>query len=129
MTLTISGTWVKGMGLAEKFLSHAHYVKQFQQILGFTPFPGTLNLEVSKEKFEEIKARAENQYIFGFKENEKEFGGVNCFPCKVNGIQGAVILPDKSTHPENIMEVISSEALVAKFKLKVGDTVTVEIEE
>ena len=126
--MRIQGTWVKGLGKAGQFLSHPQYVKQFTQGLGFTPFPGTLNLEVAKEKMDELKLTAENVYVFGFTENGKNFGGVNCFPCKVNGLPGAVVIPDKSTHPENVMEVIAQEGLVEKFKLKVGDTVTVEVE-
>ena len=126
--IQVIGVWVKGFGTAGNFLKHPNYSKQFKEKLGFTPFPGTLNLKVEQEKFEEIKVTAENVYVFGFKENGNKFGGVNCFLCKINGLTGAIIVPDKTTHPENTMEIISEYGLVEKLKLKVGDTVHVEVE-
>ncbi|MDO8428156.1 MAG: DUF120 domain-containing protein [Candidatus Diapherotrites archaeon] len=126
--ISITGTWIKGFGTAGTFLSHPSYIKQFKEKLGFIPFPGTLNLEVKKEKLEELKATAENVYMHGFKENRQEYFGVNCFPCKINGLTAAIVVPDKTTHPENIMEVIANEELVKKFSLQVGDTLIVEVE-
>ena len=122
----ITGLVTPGMGEGGYYVKI--YTKKFKEKLGFEPFPGTLNLEVPKEKMDELKLTAENVYIFGFIENGKNFGGVNCFPCKVNGLPGAIVIPDKTTHAENIMEVIAKEGLVEKFKLKVGDTVTVDVE-
>ena len=46
-TLPLIGTITTGMGDAKKFLSLTGYLDQFQSILGYEPFPGTLNITLN----------------------------------------------------------------------------------
>ena len=46
-TLPLIGTITTGMGDAKKFLSLTGYLDQFRSLLGYEPFPGTLNITLN----------------------------------------------------------------------------------
>jgi riboflavin kinase len=114
----VSGTW-KG----SYFVSRKIYSDQFKHILGFKPFPGTLNIEVGEEYLEEIiKIPKEKMNIIHGNEG---FGDVNYIKSTLNNkINGALLFPAKTEHPPKILEFIAGENLREDLKLKDGDFVT-----
>ncbi len=118
--VSLSGRVIDGLGEGTYYTSMPDYKKQFSELLGIEAFPGTLNLEVNpKERvlftnFPPIK-------ITGFKTEQRTFGGIACWKCRINGkTEAAAILPHRTNHPANIIEVIAPINLRKKFSLENG---------
>ena len=122
---TATGFVVKGKGEGAFFVSMEHYKNAFKEKLGFSPYPGTLNLKTETSQTENLK-NLKLVRVSGFKQKDKTFGGVDCYPAELNGIKGAVIVPDYTGHGRDIMEFIAPVHLRTELKLKNNDKVKVE---
>jgi len=96
------------------------YSRQFLQYLGFVPFPGTLNVRLE----EPFPAEQPAIRIEGFAEEGKSFGECKCYRIKLNGIDAAVVRPERSRYPAELIEVIAPVKLRA-LGLEEGDSVEV----
>jgi riboflavin kinase len=126
----VTGEVVSGMGEGKYYMELTGYKKQFKKRLGFTPYPGTLNLKLKSA--EDIRGRQilsdlQGIEIKGFKSGERTFGPVKCFMAKIDGIEGAVIIPMRTHHGANTLEVIAPENVRDKIGLNDGDTVTIKV--
>jgi len=128
--LVICGEVVSGLKEGSYYMKIPEYKKQFRERLGFSPYPGTLNLKLKNE--EDIKARQELERfsgmgIEGFVKNGRTFGSVKCFRAKLGNFSGAVIMPARTHHGFNTLEFISKEKIRDKISLKDGDEICVKI--
>jgi riboflavin kinase len=114
------GKIVAGLGQGRYFISREGYSRQFLQKLGFVPFPGTLNV-LLEEPFPAGQKAIE---VEGFSEGGKSFGGCKCYRIKLNEIQAAVVRPERSSYPAELIEVIAPVRLRAPG-LDEGDPVEV----
>jgi riboflavin kinase len=130
----ISGRLITGLGEGEYYTTLDEYRKQFEAKLGFTPFPGTLNLGldllciVARKKLDGRKGIE----IEGFESENRTFGGAKCFPCEIlddraEGIKSAVIIPDRTHYPEDILEIISPVYLRGELQLRDGDEIRTRV--
>lgn len=127
---TICGTITTGMGEGEYYMKMEEYNKQFTEKLGFEPFPGTLNLKLRGG--EDIKARQKlaelpGITINGFKKESRTFGSVKCFRAEIEGIEGAVVIPARTHHSGDTIEVIAQEKIKSRLDVKEGDRVCVKV--
>ena len=99
----VRGKISSGLGQAQYFISREGYSRQFLHHLGFVPFPGTLNVLL------EVPFPAEEQAIKieGFQEGSKSFGECKCYRIKLDGIDAAVVRPERSSYPPELIEVIA----------------------
>ncbi len=122
------GKVVSGLGEGRYYTEQSGYVQQFKEKLGFTPHPGTLNVEI--EFIERNKLRLLKNHnaidIEEFETKNRTFGGVRCFRAEINGIKGAIVLPMRS-HYSNVLEFISPDFLREKLNLKDNDIVDIVI--
>jgi riboflavin kinase, archaea type len=119
----MQGKITAGLGLAGSFLSREGYRRQFLECLGFVPFPGTLNVLLD----EPLPPSAPAILIQGFSEGVECFGGCRCYHISINGMAAAVIRPESSRHPPELIEVIAPANLRRTLDLKDGDSVEVII--
>lgn len=125
----IRGKVVTGLGEGRYYISRDGYRKAFGQLLGFDPFPGTLNIEVEpidREKVAELKD-TEGLLIQEFQSEGRTFGAVKCFRAELGGLDAAVIFPLRSHHT-NVIEVISPHHLREALSLKDGVDVQVTLD-
>jgi len=126
--LFFKGKIVSGLGEGRYYTEQDGYVNQFNDKIGFKPYPGTLNVEI--KLVERNKLRFLKKYkaitIEEFKTNDRTFGSVACFRAEINGIQGAIVMPLRS-HYSNILEFVSPVFLREKLKLKDDDEIDVVI--
>ena len=61
-----------------------------------------------------------------FKTRNRTFGSVRCFRAKINGSDGAIVIPLR-THYSSVLEFISHDYLRGKLNLKDGDEVKIVI--
>ncbi|MDD1763895.1 MAG: CTP-dependent riboflavin kinase [Methanobacteriaceae archaeon] len=123
--MKIQGEIISGDNEGEYFMSLDVYKIQFMGILGFEPFPGTLNLKISAESVDLIHKLKEQMDIVKGKGN---FGDVKLTKASLNnGVDGALVFPVKTSHKPEILEFIAPENVRKLMKLQDGDLVTLEI--
>ena len=126
--IVFKGKVVSGIGEGRYYTEQSGYVDQFKDKLGFLPFPGTLNVEIEFVERNKLRLLKDGKAIIinEFKTKNRTFGAVRCFKAKINGVDGAIVLPLR-THYSNVLEFISEYYLRKKLKIKDGDLVEIII--
>ena len=126
--IVFKGKVISGMGEGTYYTKQSGYAEQFRRKLGFTPHPGTFNIEI--EFIERNKLRLLRNHsgiaIDEFKTENRTFGSVICYKATVNGCEGAIVLPKRS-HYSTVLEVISPYRLREKLRVDDGDDVEVVV--
>lgn len=132
-SVKITGNVMAGLGEGAYYLSRPGYVSQIKSKLGFEPFAGTLDIrlesahDVSK-KLDVLKKQGVR--LESFKEENRFFGGASCYPCLINGkIKGAILQPDRTHHPQEVVELIAAVNLRKTLKVENGSKLEVLINE
>lgn len=124
--MKILGIIISGTGKGRYFISQKIYSEQFREKLGFKPFPGTLNIQIHEENLAQIAQIPKEE--MGTIKGKDDFGDVGYIKASLNGqINGALVFPVKTQHPQDILEFIARENLREKLKLNDGDLVTLDI--
>jgi riboflavin kinase len=124
---SIKGKVESGMGEGRYYLSKSGYVRQIEEIFGFKPYAGTLNLRLSPEELAKYRAFLSNaETIKGFVSEGRTFGDVLGIPAEIGGIECAIITP-KRTHYSDVIEVIAPVKLRDALPIKDGDVVELKI--
>ncbi len=142
--ILIVGVVTEGMGEGGYYVRIKEYYEQFKKKLGFTPYYGTLNLQLSDLNKELLDENLKNRMpvrIIGFeKEEEKEeglvkrtYGSVDCYNCVIsrlddqdNKLNAAILKIKRTHHKKNIVEVLAAPFLRDKLDLKDGDRIRIE---
>lgn len=124
--MKIKGIIVSGTHEGSYFMSLDVYQEEFLEKLGFKPFPGTLNLEISTE---DVKSILDLSDKMGIIKGSGKFGDVKFLPAQLNEeISGAVLFPVKTEHSDEILEFVAEENLREAHQLKDGDPATLKID-
>ncbi|MDI9394607.1 MAG: winged helix-turn-helix domain-containing protein/riboflavin kinase [Euryarchaeota archaeon] len=127
--LELEGNVVKGLGEGQYYVNIPGYRKQFEDKLHFVPFPGTLNVQLS-ERSSALRNRLQEMpsvHIDGFNDGERTFGGGICYPVRVGDIEAAVVVPDRTHYPTDLIEIIAPVKLRDALKLKDGDRIVTQL--
>jgi riboflavin kinase, archaea type len=130
-SVTLEGTVFTGLGEGAYYITKEHYRKQFVEKLGFEPYPGTLNLKLTSDY--DIKTRTELEAypaieVEGFKNGERTFGTVKCYPVLVdNRVKAALITAMRTHYDVSVLEIIAPLCLRKHLNLKDGNKVKVEV--
>lgn len=124
--MEIRGTITEGLGEGKYYMSLKGYREGILKRLGFEPYPGTLNVIIDKWDRSQILAN-EPVVISGFTNKDRTYGDIFAFPCKIEGEEGAVIVPLRTSHGPEILEIISRFGIKKKFGKKNGDSIMVII--
>ncbi|WP_049969250.1 DUF120 domain-containing protein [Haladaptatus cibarius] len=133
----LSGTVTGGMGEGRHYISLSGYMAQFTERLGYEPFPGTLNIELTTES---VRARSAMEAldpvpIDGWEDGDRTYGPAVCYPATVETADGDsyeqahVIAPERTHHDEDQVELIAPAKLREELGLDDDDHVTVHVEE
>ncbi len=129
--IIFNGRIVDGLGKGRYYLSIPAYRAEIKQKLGFIPYPGTLNLKLDKRsigaKGELLKQ--EPIIINGFKTKKRTYGDLFAYPCRIDrkGLEGAVVIPLRSNHPQDIIEIVANVNLREALGKKSGERVIIEL--
>jgi len=124
--LRIRGIVCSGKGEGTKFIKLPWVKKQITEKLGFTPHLGTLNIKLTKEslKHRSLLEKTEATEI----SPATGFSRGKCFKANLtNNLKCAVVVPEITNYPRDIIEIIAPTNLREKLKLKDGDSVEVKI--
>ncbi|RLF82896.1 riboflavin kinase [Thermococci archaeon] len=106
----IVGEVVSGVGEGKYYVEQ--YKERIREYLGFSPYPGTLNiLVVFPKTIYEALYNVEPITIPGFSKGGRTFGDVKAYKVRINGINGAIVVPSRTIHPPKIAEIIDPTIL------------------
>ncbi len=129
-SITLEGTVFTGIGEGAYYIAKDYYRKQFLQKLGFDPYPGTLNLRLTSDY--DIKTRTELEAypaieVEGFKNEDRTFGLVKCYPVMIdNKVKGAMLSALRTHYDVSVLEIIAPVCLRKHLNLKDGNKVKIE---
>lgn len=123
----LSGKVITGLGEGQYYISLDGYRTQFIEKLGFDPYPGTLNIKLDAPSIEIRKGISAGIRISGFTSENRTFGSGSCFGVRIADMQGAVIVPERTHYPEDIIEIIAPVNLRKHLDLGDGSNVEVEV--
>ncbi len=124
--ITFEGTLITGEGNGKKYLMLLWVKQQIEQKLGYTPYLGTLNLELTKKSAERRKLLTREKAIAICPAEGYCTGSL--FKASIRGLGCAVVVPEVKGYPENMLEVIAPVNIRETLKLKDGDAVTVSVQ-
>ncbi len=124
-----AGQVVRGLNEGKYFISLPGYRKGIKKAVGFTPYPGTLNIELDDSQLESRVALREHKPIVvkGFNHNGHEYGPVELYPCNIEGYIAAIIFPFHSHHGLRVLEIISPYNLSEKMNTSLGSKLKIEV--
>ncbi len=122
-----------GMGEGRHYITLGGYMEQFVTKLGYEPFPGTLNLELTEQSIRRRPGLESTHaiHIEGWADEQRTYGPATCYPAVIEGDHGAtvesvhVIEPVRTHHDESNLEVIAPVKLRDELTLTDGDRLTV----
>ncbi len=125
-SIRLHGKIRSGLGEGGYYISQPEYSRQFKEQLGYTPYPGTLNIGLDATETARYERLGANPGlpIGGFARDGRTFGGARCFRADLQGESVAIIMPDR-THHANTLELLSPHYLRDRLTLKDGDKVEV----
>jgi riboflavin kinase len=126
---SLFGSVISGLGEGKYYMSLDHYVEQFSRVLGFVPFPGTLNIRLHPSSLSIRKQLDQRDWISidGFTADERSFGNARCLPCRLHETPCGIVIPGRSHYPDDVLEVIAPVSLRETYRLADSDTIAVEV--
>lgn len=103
----IKGKVKDGIGEGSYYVSQPGYQKQFEKKLGFKAYPGTLNIRISQDDLLSFLADKNPIIIEGFKTRQRTFGSLECYPVSIGSTKAAIVMPKRSRHPVDMIEIIA----------------------
>ena len=126
--LTLTGKIVSGVKQGAFFTGLEWFQSQCRVKLGYEPYYGTLNLEISTNDVPVVEA-LEQEAEIEFIPPDSAFCSGKAYPVLVEGIRAAIIIPAEEVrvHGKNIVELISDKRLKDVLKVDDGDSVTLTV--
>jgi len=127
--LEITGKIISGTGEGAYFTQIDWVLQQCDAKLGFKPYPGTLNLEISADDLPIIESLDKEKGIELVSPDPK-FCNAKTFRVSLGKISGAIVMPEEKVrfHPKNIIEIIAPINIKASLNVDDGDNVTLILE-
>ncbi|HUJ69078.1 MAG TPA: DUF120 domain-containing protein [Syntrophorhabdales bacterium] len=123
--LKVVGTVVRGLGQSPSFLSIPWVNAQLVEKLGFTPYGGTLNIDVRDPR---VQQRLKQRCCERISPEEEGFCDAFLWPGVIGGkYPCAVVLPLVPGYPECILEIVAPLHLKKALAIEDGDGVEVEV--
>ena len=133
--LSLRGAVTGGMGEGRHYITLPGYAEQFRERLGYDPFPGTLNVDLTEES---VRRRGEMAGIDAvpidaWEGDDRTYGAATCYG--VTLVAGDerydevhAIVPDRTHHDDDQLELIAPDRLRDALDLADGDAVEVRVE-
>ena len=127
-TPTLTGTIESGAGKGATFTRLDWVVAQCRRMLGYEPFPGTLNVRVNDEDLDSLEDFLRNP-DFELVPDDPAFCSARLKRVTVNGIPGALVLlsEDVRIHEKRVLEILAACSLKQTLGVENGDCVKIAV--
>jgi riboflavin kinase len=126
MRLEVRGRVFSGIGKGRYYVGHPEYQRRFRTALGYTPYPGTLNVKLEDDEMIETlkKLRGlDGTKIESFSSGDESFSALTCFSGEMDGERVTLLFIDVTHYNDSVVELISPIYLRNRFGLKDQDVV------
>jgi len=123
--IELNGIVVSGGGDGKKFIEVPWVKQQITEKLGFTPYPGTLNIKLAEKNAEQRKL-VEKAPSSKISPAEGYYNG-RLFKAFIGILECAIVLPEVPDYPKTLLEIIASVNLRKALQLEDGFEVTVAV--
>ena len=123
--IELSGKVFSGKGRGKKFLKLPWVKQQITAKLGFTPYLGTLNIQVSSDSAAKRKLleNVESMLVYPV----EGYCTGKLFRAAIGPVECGIVVPGVLGYPNDILEVIAPVNLREKLQLADGDEITVKV--
>lgn len=135
-SVALSGTVTSGMGEGRHYITLDGYMEQFRERLGYEPYPGTLNVDLTAESVRERPRldALEPVTIEGWESEDRTYGPAYCYPATLEVVgatydRAHVIAPERTHHGDDHLELIAPDELREALDLTDGTEVTISVSE
>jgi riboflavin kinase len=132
VAVQLTGAVTDGMGEGRHYITLPGYMEQFVEKLGYEPYPGTLNVELTDDSVRRRSGLAslESVRIEGWEDENRTYGPANCYQATVAAggesyDDAHVIVPERTHHDENQVELIAPDKLRERLGLDDGDRIEI----
>lgn len=120
------GRVLSGKGKGSFFTELEWAKRQFVEILGFEPVPGTLNIRLEDMRNRDVLELRRSR-ILTIEPPDKSFCRGIVLPTVINDfVKCAIVVPQVPNYDPHLLEIIAPINLREKLNLKDGDAVTLE---
>jgi riboflavin kinase len=123
--LKVTGTVVTGLGESGSFLAIPWVKNQLKKALGFSPYCGTLNIDVHDPKIQKALKRSCEKRILP--EEEGFCDALVCGGTIAGRLSCGVILPLVPHYSDTILELVAPVHLKEALSIDDGDEIEVEL--
>ena len=124
-TLDLDGHVFSGKGEGAKYVRFPWVKAQMTEKLGFTPYLGTLNIKLAGKNVSQKKLLRSVKALEILP--AEGFGRGRLFRAILENLPCAIVVPQVTNYPEDVIEIVASVNLREKLHLKDGDAVIVKI--
>jgi riboflavin kinase len=122
--IILKGRVFSGKGRGGFFVSTPWATDQFVEKLGFKPYPGTLNIRLLPE-CRAVREILDSHHGIEIVPREGFYPG-KCFKAVIAGrVEGAIVIPQVPSYPEDTLEIIAPVNLREKLSLRDADEVEI----
>ena len=123
--MKIFGKIQSGVGKGAFFTQVDWVVKQCEDLLGYRPFPGTLNVHICDEDLGSLETFLESTDCV-LMPDDANFCAARVKKIRLNNIPAAIVLPseDVRVHENRVVEIIAAQNLKQALGLEDGSRVT-----
>ncbi|WP_255152171.1 CTP-dependent riboflavin kinase [Halorarius halobius] len=133
-TVELEGEVCSGAGEGEYYIQLDGYMEQFEEKLGYQPFPGTFNVRIDES---DVPSRAvletfDAVQIEEWESDGRTYGAASCYPATVTAAgdtiaEAHILDPDRTHHGDEYIELIATERLREALAVEDGDGVTITV--
>ena len=130
MTVRISGEVVSGKGVGASFTRTDWAVRIFEEEYGIDPYPGTLNLRISKTSLSAWRELITHGRTFAAP--SPDWCDAKCFAVRIevghDHANGVIVLPLVADYARDQVEIVADVNPRSHFAIDDGDRVTLQIQ-
>lgn len=127
MRPALEGELCSGLGEGTTFTRIDWVAREFRDKLGYVPYPGTLNLILSGDAWEQTRERLQQAAGIAIVP-PRGYCAAKCFEVLINDcIEGAAVLPEVADYPPDKLEIVAPIAVRQELKLRDGDRISVRV--
>lgn len=117
----IKGKIFQGLGEGSYYTNI--YGKEIKKKIGYLPYPGTLNLRVKELEINSFISDLSKIRIKGFSKKDRTYGDIYLYRIILEGIESAILIPERTLHGKDVVEIIGPECFRSVLNAKEGDLV------
>jgi riboflavin kinase len=123
--IELNGKVFSSRGEGKKFLELPWVKRQIKQKLGFSPYPGTLNVRLSEESVKRKKLLEKAHPIKVYPADGYCSGKL--IKALIGKLECAIVVPEVAGYPKEVLEIIAPVNLRETLQLEDGCAVTVTV--